>query len=55
MKYFTLLLVVLAFSTTSYSQWQIQNSGTTENLNDVTIAPYTSGNSYLLLGIMGQF
>ena len=37
MKCFTLLLVVLAFSTTSYSQWQLQNSGTSENLNDVAI------------------
>ena len=53
MKCFTLLLVVLAFSTNSYSQWQLQNSGTSENLNDVTIAPYTNGNSIFVVGDNG--
>jgi hypothetical protein len=41
MKYFILLLVI-AFSTTSYSQWQLQNSGTAENLNDVAILNQTA-------------
>jgi hypothetical protein len=37
MKYFTLLLVLIFLNTSLYPQWQIQNSGTTENLNDVAV------------------
>ena len=40
MKCFTLLLVIPV--TSLYSQWQLQNSGTTENLNDVAILNQTS-------------
>jgi photosystem II stability/assembly factor-like uncharacterized protein len=36
MKYFTLLIIIFV-SATSYSQWQSQNSGTSENLNDLAI------------------
>lgn len=42
MKYFTLLLVVIFSASSVYSQWQIQNSGTTENLNDVAILNQTT-------------
>lgn len=41
MKCFTLLLVI-TLSVTSFSQWQLQNSGTTENINDVAILSPTS-------------
>ncbi len=50
MKYFTLLLIVIALNQISHSQWQIQNSGTTENLNDITVVPYTNGNSVFIVG-----
>ena len=53
MKNFTLLLVLFTYSSILYSQWQIQNSGTTENLNDVTKAPYTIGNSVFVVGDNG--
>ncbi|MBK9098469.1 MAG: T9SS type A sorting domain-containing protein [bacterium] len=42
MKYFTLLLVLSAFNSLLFPQWQTQNSGTTENLNDVFILNQTS-------------
>ena len=41
MKYFTLLLII-TLSTTSFSQWQLQNSGISENLNDVAILNQTT-------------
>jgi photosystem II stability/assembly factor-like uncharacterized protein len=50
MKYFTLLLLMCFFNPLILSQWQIQNSGTTENLNDITVAPYTNGNLYSVVG-----
>lgn len=37
MKYFTLPLILIILSTGSYSQWQLQNSNTSENLNDVAV------------------
>jgi hypothetical protein len=50
MKYFTLLLLMFFFNPLILSQWQIQNSGTTENLNDITVAPYTNGNPVFIVG-----
>jgi len=42
MKYFTFLLVVIFSASSVYSQWQIQSSGTSENLNDVAILNQTT-------------
>lgn len=53
MKYFTLPLVLIAFGSSLFPQWQIQNSGTAENLNDVTKASYTIGNSVFVVGDNG--
>ncbi len=53
MKNFTLLFMVIALNQISHSQWQIQNSGTTENLNDITVVPYTNGNSVIVVGDNG--
>jgi len=53
MKNLILLLVIVLSITSAYPQWQLQNSGTSENLNDVTIAPYTNGNSIFVVGDNG--
>jgi len=53
MKYFTILLVVIFSTSSVYTQWQLQNSGTSENLNDVTIAPFTNGNHLFVAGDNG--
>jgi len=53
MKCFTLLLVIVFPVTSLYSQWQLQNSGTTENLNDVAILDYTFPNSAVVVGNNG--
>lgn len=42
MKYFTLLIVLIFCGSLSFPQWHVQNSGTTENLNDVAILNQTS-------------
>jgi photosystem II stability/assembly factor-like uncharacterized protein len=42
MKYFTLLIVLNFWGSLSFSQWQIQSSGTTENLNDVAVLSQTT-------------
>ena len=53
MKYFTLLIVLTFFSSLAFPQWQIQNSGTTENLNDVDIIDRVSGTSAITVGNNG--
>jgi photosystem II stability/assembly factor-like uncharacterized protein len=53
MKYFTLLLVLFACGSSLYSQWQIQTSGTTENLNDVEIIDRVSGTTAIAVGNNG--
>ena len=53
MKNLFLLLVVVLTNTYVYPQWQIQNSGTTDNLNDITVVPYTNGNSVIVVGNNG--
>lgn len=42
MKFFTILLVFVLSNTSIYPQWQIQNSGTTEILNDVAVLNQTT-------------
>ncbi|MCW8806357.1 MAG: YCF48-related protein [Ignavibacteriaceae bacterium] len=53
MKCFILLLVLIFSSSSVYTQWQLQNSGTSENLNDVAILNQTTavivGNSGKIL------
>jgi len=53
MKYFTLLFVLIFCSSFTFSQWQIQNSGTTENLNDVETLYIVSGTSAIVVGDNG--
>lgn len=53
MKYFTLLLVMISSVNSLYPQWQLQNSGTSENLSDVQILDYTFPNSAVVVGDNG--
>lgn len=53
MKYFTLLIVLAFYGSSSFPQWQIQNSGTTENLNDVETLYIVSGTSAIVVGDNG--
>ena len=53
MKYFIFLLLLLIAISPSPAQWQIQNSGTSENLNDLEISDYMYPSTAVVVGNKG--